>query len=388
MELAQLAQQHQEYCIAMRRHFHAHPEVSFEEFETSKRIQKELTEMGIEWRLCGSKTGILARIDGKKPGKTVMLRADMDALTVQEETHCSYASQNNGVMHACGHDCHIAMLLTAARILKSMQNDLAGSVVLLFQPAEELGAGAKTMVADGALEGVDGAFAMHVWSDIPAGQCCLLTGPCMASGDRFLIDIIGKSGHGATPHLTHDAVVIASSVVQNLQTIVSREISPIQSAVVTVGVLQAGTRWNVIAGTAHLEGTTRCFDRDVWNQLPEKIERIATQTAAAMGAQAKCEYRRMVPPTINDAHMADLFRQSARKVLGPDACIDYEKTLAGEDFAYYQEKVPGAMAFLGVANPELDAVWPQHHGKYQVDESALIKGALWYCQSAIDFLNE
>lgn len=388
MNFEQLGKKYQDYCVQMRRHFHAHPEVSFEEFKTSERIKKELDSMGISWRPCGTKTGILARIDGKNPGKTVMLRADMDALTVNEETGCDYASQNPGVMHACGHDCHMAMLLTACRMLKDYEQLLNGSVVIVFQPAEELGAGAPTMIADGALDGVDGAFSMHVWSGVPAGKCCVLSGPCMASGDQFLIDIVGKSGHGATPHLTHDAVVIASAVIQNLQTIVSREISPVQSAVVTVGVLQAGTRWNVIAGTAHMEGTTRCFDRDVWEVLPEKIQRIATQTALAMGATAHCEYRRKVPPTINDAYLSELFKASAKKVMGEDACIEYEKTLAGEDFAFYQEKVPGVMAFLGVANEDCDAVWPQHHGKYQVDESVLIKGAMWYCQAATDFLGD
>lgn len=387
MTLQDLMDKYGEYQVKMRRHFHQHPEVSGKEYETSKRIQEELTAHGIEWKQVGLETGIVATIKGAHPGKTFMLRGDMDALEVTELTDCPFKSKNHGVMHACGHDCHTSMLLTAALMLNDIRDQLHGTVVCFFQPAEETAKGAKSMIANGALDGVDACFGMHVWSDIPAGQVSLEPGPRMASGDLFKIDVTGKGGHGAQPHLCVDAVVVGAAIVNNLQTIVSRETAPTETAVVSVGIFQAGTRFNVISETAYLEGTTRAFNPDVRNKFEEQITRIATQTAASFGATAKVTYIPHVPPTVNDATINALALDAAESIFGKGCEANYGRTMGGEDFAYFTEKVPGAMCFLGVRNPDLDAIYPQHSGYYKVDESVLVKGAALYVQTALNYLN-
>lgn len=385
MDVKETAAQYADYQIEMRRYFHANPELSGQEFSTSEVVKKELDKMGVPWRNCGLETGVLATIQGAKPGKTILIRGDMDALSVQEETTLPYASKNKGVMHACGHDCHISMLLTAAHILNDMKEELCGCVKLAFQPAEEIGEGAKSMIEQGALEGVDGCFAIHVWSTVPAGKISIEAGPRMASADIIKIDVTGKGGHGAAPHECVDAAVVSCAIVNNLQTIVSREISPTDPAVVTIGTMNVGSRWNVVAEYGHLEGTSRCFSTEVWEQFPARIQRIITETAKTFRAEAKMDYIRLVPPTINDADMASLAHSAAGKVLAEDAPILSPATTGGEDFAYFMQKVPGALALLGVGNEECGAIWPQHSGKYLVDESALIHGAMLYAQVALDF---
>ena len=385
MDIKEIAAKYSDYIIEMRRHFHAHPEVSEKEFETSKRIKEELDKMGVKWRSCGLETGVLATIEGAKPGKTILLRGDMDALTVVETTGAPYASNNPGVMHACGHDCHIAMLLTATKILNDMRDELCGTVRLAFQPAEEVATGAKSMIENGALEGVDGCFAMHVWSDTEAGTVSVEPGPRMASAAQFKVDITGVGSHGAAPHQGVDAVVVASALVNNLQTVVSREFDPTQPAVLTVGTVEAGTRWNVVAENAHLEGTARCFDYGIQEEFPKVIERIVSATADTFRAKAKMDWVPLAPPTINNEHMSAVAEQAARKVMGPNAPVRSEKTNGAEDFAFFMEKVPGAMALLGIRNEALGATWPNHSGNFCVDESALLKGAMLYAQVAMDF---
>lgn len=387
MDIQALGKKYHDYLIEQRRWFHAYPEVSGEEFGTAKHIREELDKHGIQWRECGMKTGTLATIKGGKSGKTILLRGDIDALTVNEETGYEFASKNLGVMHACGHDCHISMLLTAAIMLNEIKEELAGTVVCAFQPAEEIGRGARAMIEEGALQGVDAAFGMHVWSEIPSGKVSVREGAAMASGDRFDITIEGKGGHGATPHLCYDAIVMSAAVVQNLQTIVSREISPVETAVLTVGTIEGGTRWNVVSGSVKLTGTTRCFSNEVRAQFPKAIERVAQDTVHAMRGTAKVTYTELVPPTINDPKFARAVRGSVQKVLGDDYFYDYPVTMGGEDFAYYQQKVPGVIALFGVGNPACDAVHAQHSGCYKVDEDALINGALTHVQVAYDFLN-
>ena len=384
MDIKAVAAQYEQYIIEMRRHFHAHPEVSGQEVETSKRIKEELTKMGVEWRECGG-NGVLATIQGAKPGKTMLLRGDMDGLAVQEETGAEYASQNPGVMHACGHDCHTSMMLTAAQILKDMKEDLCGTVKLAYQPAEEIATGAKAMIADGAMEGVDACFGIHVWSDVEAGKVSAEPGPRMASADQFIIKLQGKGSHGAAPHQGIDAAVAVSALVNNLQSIISREVDPAQAAVVTVGKMGAGSRWNVVAEYGFLEGTTRCFDLGVQDLLEDSVTRIAKATAETYRCTAEVEYNRLVVPTINDAHISSIVQNAARKVISEDANTLCEKTNGGEDFAFFMEKAPGAIAFLGIRNEACDAVWPMHSGHFCVDESALIKGAMLYAQTAMDF---
>ena len=385
MNLNQAAEAAKDYLIEQRRWFHQHPEVSEKEFESCKRIRAELDKMGVEWRPCGLETGTLATIHGAKPGKTILLRGDMDGLTVQEETGLEYASEVPGVMHACGHDCHMSMLLTAAKLLNELKDDLCGTVRLAFQPAEEVATGAKSMIADGALEGVDACFAQHVWADVDAGKVCIEAGPKMAAADWFLIDIQGKGSHGAAPHQGIDVAPAASAMVEAIQTIVSREVDPNQPAVMTVGVVNVGTRWNVVPEYAHMEGTARCFDPGVRRQLEDSLRRIVKSVGEAYRVDTKLEWRYIVPPVCNDPAISDIVAGAAKKAIGPDALASYDKTNGGEDFAYFMEKVPGAVAFLGIRNEACGAVWVNHSGHFCVDESALINGAKLYVQAAMDF---
>lgn len=316
MNVQEIASKYKDYLIEKRRFFHQYPEVSTKEYNTSKAIKEELDKIGVSWRPCGLETGILVTIQGAKPGKTILLRADMDALTVQETTGAPYASKNEGIMHACGHDCHIAMLLTAVRILDDMKDELCGTVKLAFQPAEEVAMGAKSMIEQGALEGVDACFAIHVWTDVKSGTVSLEAGPRMASADEFHITIKGKGCHGAQPEQGVDAVVVTAAMINNLQAIVSREISPADPAVVTVGSIQAGTRWNVVAENSYMTGTTRCFSNEVWSTFKDRMERIVKSTAETYRAEAELEYLRIVPPTVNDPEVVAVAQKSAKTILG------------------------------------------------------------------------
>lgn len=385
MTIKETAAKYADYQIEMRRYFHANPEVSEQEFQTSKKVKEELDKMGVEWTDCGLETGVLATIKGSKSGKTILIRGDMDALTVKEETGLPFASKNEGVMHACGHDCHISMMLTAAQILKDMKEELCGTVKLAFQPAEEVAKGAKSMIEQGALQGVDGCFSIHVWGGVPTGHVCCSCGPRMASADMFKIQVTGKGGHGAEPNKCIDAAVVSAAIVNNLQTIVSRETSPTDPAVVTVGRMDVGTRWNVVAEKATLEGTSRCFSNELWNAMPGMIERIAKDTASSFRAEATMENTRLVPPTNNDAEMAATVENAAKKVIAEDAPITAPVTMGGEDFAFFMQEVPGAVALLGVKNEACGAVYPNHSGKFTVDEDMLLKGAMLYVQTAMDF---
>lgn len=385
MTIQELKQKYNGYQIEMRRYFHQHPEASNQEVNTAARIREELDKIGVKWREC-AKTGTLAVIEGKEPGKTILLRADIDALAVNEATGAEYASCVPGLMHACGHDCHISMLLTAAHMLNDLKDQMKGRVVLCFQPAEEVGSGANAMIADGALEGVDAAFGMHVWWNVDAGKVGICHGPAFASGDHFEIEIFGRDGHGAEPQAACDATVMAAAVVQNLQTVVSRETTPIDTAVVTVGKMSSGTRWNVISGYAKLEGTTRTFQPEVQKRFPEQLERIARETCRAMRGDAKLTYEALVPVTVNDKAFCDIVAEAAKKAMGPEAPVEVPPTMGGEDFSNFINRVPGAIVFLGIRNEACGAIYPQHHSKYQVDESALVGGAALYTQVACDYL--
>lgn len=386
MNLQDLMAKYANYQVEMRRWFHQRPEPSGKEVNTAHRIREELDKAGIPWRVCGMGNGTLAEIKGKQPGKTIMLRGDIDALSVKEQTGLPFASTNEGFMHACGHDCHISMLLTAAMMLHDIQDQLHGTVRLAFQPAEEIAEGARAMIAEGALDGVDACFGMHVWSDYPAGVVAMRKGPMMASGDMFRIHVKGASSHGAQPHLGADAVVMAASIVQNLQTIVARELNPIDTAVITVGTIAGGSRWNVVSGSATMEGTTRTFNLQVRDMLPKAIERVAKSTAEALRGTATVEYTKLVPVTSNDPHMIDVVSGAAQKIFGEKGVVEASLLMGGEDFSYYQEKIPGAMVLLGVRNEACHSVYPQHHECYTVDESVLIKGAALHVQTALDFL--
>ena len=384
MDLHLIAKEYNGYLIEQRRWFHQHPEIAEKEFMTSAHVKEELNKYGITWRQCGLPTGILATVEGKKPGKTILLRGDMDALPVTEETGLPYASQNPGFMHACGHDCHTATLLTVARILHDHKDELCGTVKLAFQPAEEIGTGAPSMIADGALEGVDSAFAAHVMSMVPSGQVSINCGPQMAGVDKFIIQIEGKGGHASSPHECIDPVVCLGAMIGNLQTVVSRQCSPMDSAVLTIGKVESGTLWNIIPGTARLEGTTRYFTRQLYKDFPEMMEPVVSHTSAAYRCSAKLDYIRMIPPTINDTAFAQLARGAAAKVVAPENVVNIGPIAIGEDFGLFLEQVPGALALVDVGNEACYAVYPQHSAKYAVDEDALLGSVKLYVQVAMD----
>ncbi|MBK5242773.1 amidohydrolase, partial [Clostridium sp.] len=296
-----------------------------------------------------------------------------------------YKSENEGFMHACGHDCHISMLLGAAMILNEIKNEINGTVRLLFQPAEEVAQGAKKMIKAGALDDVDGVFGIHVWSDIECGFVCVQEGPLMASADLFTISVVGKGGHGSAPHQGVDAVTASSAIVMNLQSIVSRELSPLEPAVVSIGSLQVGTRFNIIASEGTLNGTTRCFNPNIRKEFPKMIQRIAQDTAAAYRAEANVTYTFGTPIVINNANCSKIAAKSLDQICAKS--IITETTTVGEDFAEYLNRVPGLIAFVGVRNEAKGACYPQHHPMYSVDEDALEIGAELYAQYAKDFLN-
>lgn len=389
MNIKEAAQKYSDYVVDIRRKIHSNPELSTQEFETSKLVQEELDKIGVPYEICGELgTGVLATVKGALPGKTILIRGDMDALPVVEETDVPFKSKNEGKMHACGHDCHTSSLLTAAHILNDIKDELHGTVKLAFQPAEETAQGAKDMIAAGALEGVDGVYGMHVWSGVPVGTACAAAGGRMASAGMFEIWVQGKGGHGAEPANCIDAITCTTAIVNSLQTIVSREFRPIDAAVLTVGKIDAGFRWNVIADKAYIAGTTRCFSNEINKAFPEKIERIAKGVAEAYRCTVECKFTDLVPPTVNHPFMASICEGAIKTILGEDANYDFEPTTGGEDFAFFIDAAPeqmGAICLLGVRNEAEGCCFEHHSPKFKVDESALVNAAALYCQVADDF---
>lgn len=387
MKTIDLAKKNHDYVIQMRREFHMNPEVSMQEYNTCKRIKEELEKMGVEYKGIAG-TGVIATIKGTKPGKTVALRGDIDALAVVEETTHDYVSKIHGMMHACGHDTHGAMLLGAVKVLNEMKDEIEGTVKFFFQPGEEVGKGAAAMVAEGALEGVDGVMGIHISSDMPTGTINADPGPRMASADCFKVTIAGKGGHGARPEQCIDAVVVGAATVMNLQSIVSRELSPFDPVVITTGSIKSGTRFNVIAPTAILEGTVRYYKPEYKQIIADAIERISKSTAEAYRATAEMEYSSLVKPTINDDACAELAQESAAKIVGKENVIHTPAGTGGEDFSEFSSIVPGVMTRLGAGNVEKETTYPHHHGKFDVDEDAFVYGVAFYAQYAIDYLKK
>lgn len=385
------------YVIRQRRHFHKYPEPSLEEFRTTEDIAEELDEMGIPYER-PLKTGLVATLRGTAPDayrkdgsprRRLLMRADIDALPVTERTEEEFASVNEGYMHACGHDCHIAMMLGACRILSTMTDAIHGEIRIVFQPSEENGSGARMMCEAGVCEDVDGAFAMHIWSEVDAGTISFEPGPRMANTDWFRIDVHGTSCHGAMPQRGSDAVMVAAEIVNALQTIVSRELSPYEPAVVTVGELHAGTARNVIAGEAYLSGTVRTYSDNTHALMPELIKRIAVHTARAHGAEAELsDYTIANYKVENEPASSERCHQAVLKILGEEGVGRYRGTLSGEDFSEYVRRVPGMLAFVGCRNPQIGATFAQHSCYYRVDESVLVKGSEVAAQYAVDFLSE
>ena len=389
MDLKVLEEAFSDYQVTMRRRFHRHPELGGRETETARVIREELTKAGIEWRACGKElsTGTLATVQGARPGKTILLRGDIDALPVQERTGLPFASEVPGCMHACGHDCHASMLLTAARMLQQVRDELSGTVKLLFQPAEEIARGARDMIAAGAISGVDAIFGMHVWSEIPSGQVSLKAGGRMAATDRFTITLKGKGGHAALPHKCADVSMPLASILLALQSIVSRETDPVAPAVVTVGKVTSGTAWNVISGEAEIVGTVRTLDEASRGNAEESLQRISREIARAYRCEAQMRYERLGEIVMNDPELVRVAGGAAEKVLGKGWPSDYPPSMGGEDFGFYCGLAPSAFALFGVGNPACGAFHPQHSDRYTVDEPMLVKGALLYAQTAADFLS-
>ena len=383
--ISKLVKENEAYIIKMRRHFHMYPELSWKETETSKKIMSELDSMGIPYRSIAG-TCVLATIEGRQPGKAVALRADTDALNIKEENDVEYTSRNEGLMHACGHDGHAAMLLGAAKTLNELKYEFNGTVRLLFQPAEELVAGAKKMISEGAIEGSDGIMGIHLWSGLPTGKVSCEAGPRMASGDVTIVDFQGKGGHGSLPNQTVDTVLVTAAYLLNAQSIINREISPLDPAVITYGEVKTGTRFNIIPETAHLEGTYRCYSPELRAKLPGMIERYANYIAEAYRATCKCTFEEGTPPTINEPGCSKIAEQAVRDFLGEEGLSLFEKTTGSEDMAYYLEKIPGVIAFVGTCNPEKGSDLPHHNPRFNIDEDSLAIGTELYVRFALNFL--
>jgi amidohydrolase len=362
--------------VAYRRHFHAHPELSLEERETAAFIERELRSFGFtEVRTGIGKTGVLATLRGSQANPVTLLRADMDALPVEELNEIPYRSCNRGVMHACGHDAHMAILLSAARELMHRRREVPGTLVFCFQPGEEGFSGNKLMIEDGALENprVDRTFALHLYSSLEVGKVGVRDGAFFASSDRFDIELIGKGGHGAMPEKAVDPIVGAAELVALLQTVASREVAPPQPVVVTVGSLHAGSTFNVIPERATLQGSVRAFDERVRNALPERIERLLSGLSSAMRLEYRFDYHWIYPPTVNDPAANGVVREVARRVVGEANVIDpHEIVMWSEDMSFMQRQRPGAYFLVGSRGS--NALEPHHSARFDIDERALQVG--------------
>jgi amidohydrolase len=378
-----------DYTRTLRRDFHMHPELGFQEFRTAGIVARELTALGLEVTTGVGGTGVVALIEGGKPGPVVLVRADMDALPIIEETGAPYASQNPGVMHACGHDGHTAVLLTVARMLQAHRSDFSGSIKLVFQPAEEGMGGAEKMMEDGVLENpkVDVVLALHVWNERPLGWIGISDGPSMAGGEIFKLKVIGKGGHGAAPHLAVDPILAAAQIVVALQGITARSVPPLQSAVVSVCTIHGGETFNVIPPSVEMTGTIRTFEPEVRSRVLERFEKTVWSVADAMGCQVEIDLKRLTPAVINDAPTAAIVQGSARHLF-PQAQIDTANyvTMGSEDMAYVMEKVPGCFFFIGSANEEKNLDASHHHPKFDIDEDALPRAAALMAQAVSDIL--
>ena len=389
MDIKKLAEKYDDYIIEQRRYFHQNPELSFEEKETTQALKKQLEDMGIEVTTFDDYYGLVGMIrGGKKSGKTIMLRADIDALPIEEHADVPFASKN-GKMHACGHDCHMAMLLGAVKILNEIKDELDGDVKILFQSAEESCYGAKYYVEKGILDDVDAVFGMHIWGTLDAPYFNLEAGGRMASCDNFKITVEGTSAHGSAPHLGHDAIVAAASMIMNLQTFVSRMNDPLNTLVLSIGTFKGGQRFNIIPNHVEMEGTIRTYSRELRKKMEANIRAIIENVANIFGCKVKLEYDAFPNPVINEhKDLNILAHDAAVKLYGEESLTTMPKLTGSEDFAYFMDKVPGFFGFLGCANKEIGACYSNHNDKFKVDETVLHRGSALYAQFAVDFLAE
>lgn len=390
MNMLERAKQLQDEFVAFRRDFHQHPELGFEEERTSGIVAQYLESLGIEVTRV-AKTGVVGLLRGGKPGRTVALRADMDALSIPQQNDVPYKSIHPGKMHACGHDGHTAILMGVAKLLSEIKDEIPGNVKFFFQPAEEGPGGALPMVEAGVMENphVDGVMGLHVGVNLPTGQIGLKAGPSSAGTDSIKIVLTGKGGHGAHPHNSIDTIVAAGHLIVAMQTIVSREIDPLGSAVVTLGTINGGYRNNVIAHQVELTGTVRTLDPEVRAAMPERIERIIKGVCETFRCTYEFVYDKGYPSVINDPAMVDLAEKAAQRLLGADNVVRIANpSMGGEDFAYFAEKAPGVFLRLGAGNPEKDCVYPGHHPCFNFDEDAIPIGMAVLAEAALDFLKQ
>lgn len=379
--------------IENRRHIHQNPELSFKEFNTMRYVCSQLDEIGVSYTQGIAETGILVCINGEKQTespKTLLIRADMDALPICEVSDKPYRSINDGIMHACGHDAHTAILIEVCRVLNAFKADFSGTVKLVFQPGEETRGGAKPMIDSGVLKNpdTDACIALHMDPDIPSGKIRVKPGSLYASPDDFYITVIGRGGHGAEPHRCIDPIAVSAEIINALMNIVSREIDPFDEAVVSVGSIHSGTATNIIPDTAEISGTARSLTNEVRAQLKKRIGETAQGICAAHGAKCEYSFSELFPPLINDRELSERLYRVACRIIGEENCIfGGRATMAGEDFSYFSQERPSVLFKLGCRNEELGIIAPIHHNKFDIDESTMKYGAAVFCEFAVDFLN-
>jgi amidohydrolase len=384
-ELKSLILQKKDFVVRVRRELHQIPELAYTEEKTSGKVADYLAGQGLEVQTGIAKYGVVGLMKTGRPGPTLMIRADMDALPITEQTGLPFASSHPGAMHACGHDAHMTMVLGAAAVLQGLKDDLQGNIKFIFQPAEEGPGGAKPMIEAGVMEDpkVDYALGCHLWPDRPEGTIGVGSGPILAAMDRFDIRIVGKGGHGAMPHACVDALEVGTQVVNALQRVVSRQMNPLKPSVVTIGSFHAGTAFNVIPGEAVMSGTTRTFDLDIWDSWEGRIRKIIKGVCESMGATFELTFSKGYPPTINDPSIAEVVRRCAEEVVGRERVVEPEPSMGGEDMSYFLQRAKGCFFFLGVERP---GCAPLHNAKFDFNEDVLLLGVETYCRAAMHLL--
>ncbi|MFB4165768.1 M20 family metallopeptidase [Alteribacillus sp. JSM 102045] len=376
-----------EEIVEWRRDFHKYPELSFEEKRTSKIVAEFLSSLGLYVKENINGHGVTADLLVKENGPTIALRADMDALPIQEETELSFASTVPGVMHACGHDGHTSILMGAAKLLASNRDKLNGNIRFIFQPAEEVNpGGAIGMINNGVLDGVDAVFGLHLWSELPSGTFRTCYGPMMAATDQFKIEVKGKGGHGGMPHKTTDSIVIASHLIMSAQHIISRNINPLESGVITFGKFESGSAFNIIANKAVLEGTARSFTPEVRDIIQTNMEELVDGLRKIYGTDIKVDYKRGYPAVVNHEKEVDVLLDAASKVFGSENTGIMEPKMVGEDFSYYLKEIPGAFCFVGAGKPN-HPMYPHHHPRFQIDENVLPAASEWFYKLALKYFS-
>ena len=374
--------------VTYRRELHKIPEIGFSEYKTADYICRQLDEMGIPYKRGIAKTGIVGFLKGNPGKKTLLMRADMDALPVTEENNCEFRSQHEGMMHACGHDAHMAILLGCAKVLSRLKDRLSCNIKFCFQPAEEAIGGALPMIEEGILENphVDAAVGGHVMNDVPVGKVLVKAGEMMAAPDDFTLVVHGRGGHGAYPHECIDPIAIMTQILQGFNTLSARYTTPLEKHLISVNYFQAGTSYNVIPDDATVMGTVRVYNEDLRRKLPEEMEKIASSIAAAFGATCELEYIFRYPPLINDKDMTDAFRSCAEEILGKENVVEgKDPSMAGEDFAYFAKAVPSVFVNYGTGNEEMGATMPLHNAGFIIDEEGLRTGVLAMSYFALQF---